>query len=128
MGTCQITYFNQFYEGKYLWNCHSINTQIDSVIMSIPDIGFFNGEMILGETGVIICFSNPSKVLAFAGLNSAVYQSGDFNTSHTKMSKRGSRPLRYALINAAHNVVRNNETFKDYYNQKISKRSPIIMP
>jgi len=37
------------------------------------------------------------------------------------MSKRGSRPLRYALINAAHNVVGNNKTFKDYYDQKISE-------
>ena len=29
------------------------------------------------------------------------------------MSKRGSKALRYALINAAHNVVKNNSTFND---------------
>lgn len=34
------------------------------------------------------------------------------------MSKRGSRVLRYALLNAAHNVVRNNATFKAYYDAK----------
>ena len=34
------------------------------------------------------------------------------------MSKRGSRVLRYALINAAHNVVKNNSTFKAYYDAK----------
>ena len=34
------------------------------------------------------------------------------------MSKRGSRVLRYALINAAHNVVKNNATFKAYYEAK----------
>ena len=99
----------------------SVVTSLDSVIMTIPGIGLINGGMILGEIGDITRFSNPSKVLAFAGLDPAVYQSGNFNASHTKMSKRGSRPLRYALVNAAHNVVRNNKTFKDYYDQKISE-------
>lgn len=98
-----------------------IVNSLDSVIMTIPGIGFINGGMILGEIGDITRFSNPSKVLAFSGLDPTVYQSGNFNASHTKMSKRGSRPLRYALMNAAHNVVRNNKTFKDYYEQKISE-------
>lgn len=98
-----------------------IVNSLDSVIMTIPGIGFINGGMILGEIGDVTRFSNPSKVLAFSGLDPTVYQSGNFNASHTKMSKRGSRPLRYALINAAHNVVRNNKTFKDYYDQKISE-------
>ena len=92
-----------------------IVNSLDSVIMTIPGIGFINGGMILGEIGDITRFSSPSKVLAFAGLDPTVYQSGNFNASHTKMSKRGSRPLRYALINAAHNVVKNNKTFRDYY-------------
>lgn len=96
----------------------SIVDSLNSVIMTIPGIGFINGGMILGEIGDIMRFSNPSKVLAFAGLDPAVYQSGNFNASHTKMSKRGSRPLRFALVNAAHNVVRNNQTFKVYYDQK----------
>ena len=98
-----------------------IVNSLDSVIMTIPGIGFINGGMILGEIGDITRFSNPSKVLAFSGLDPTVYQSGNFNACHTKMSKRGSRPLLYALINAAHNVVRNNKTFKDYYDQKISE-------
>ena len=98
-----------------------IVNSLASIIMTIPGIGFINGGMILGEIGDITRFSNPSKVLAFSGLDPTVYQSGNFNASHTKMSKRGSRPLRYALINAAHNVVRNNKTFKDYYDQKISE-------
>lgn len=34
------------------------------------------------------------------------------------MSKRGSHVLRYALINATHNVVKNNATFKANYNAK----------
>ena len=94
---------------------------LDSVIMTIPGIGYVNGGMILGEIGDITRFTSPSKLLAFAGLDPSIYQSGNFEAKHTRMSKRGSRALRYALINAAHNVVKNNNTFHDYYIQKMSE-------
>lgn len=87
---------------------------IDSVIMTIPGIGPINGGMILGEIGDINRFSKPRKLLAFAGLDSSVYQSGNFSAKKTRMSKRGSGTLRYALIIAAHNVVKNNATFKEF--------------
>ncbi len=90
----------------------------DSVIMTIPGIRYINGGMILGEIGDIHRFSNPNKLLAFAGLDPSVYQSGNFQAKRTRMSKRGSRVLRYALVNAAWNVVRNNDTFKAYYEAK----------
>lgn len=73
----------------------------DSVLMTIPDIGYINGGMILGEIGEIHRFSNPNKLLAFAGLEPSVYQSGNFQTKSTRMSKRESRVLRYALVYAA---------------------------
>ena len=93
----------------------------DSVIMTIPGIGYLNGGMILGEIGDIHRFSTPKKLLAFAGLDPSVYQSGNFNARRTRMSKRGSRILRYALMNAAHNVVKNNATFKAYYDKKMAE-------
>ena len=93
-------------------------TCLHSVIMTIPGIGFINGGMILGEIGDIHHFSEPKKLLAFAGLDPSVHQSGNFQAQRTRMSKRGSRVLRYALINAAHNVVKNNATFKAYYDAK----------
>ena len=79
----------------------------DSVILTIPGIGYVNGGMILGEIGDIHRFSDPQKLLAFAGLDPSVHQSGNFSAKRTRMSKRGSRVLRYALVNAAHNVVKN---------------------
>ena len=93
-------------------------TCLHSVIMTIPGISFINGGMILGEIGDIHRFSEPKKLLAFAGLDPSVHQSGNFQAQRTRMSKRGSRVLRYALINAAHNVVKNNATFKAYYDAK----------
>lgn len=95
-----------------------IVTSLDSVIMTIPGIGPINGGMIIGEIGDINRFSKPRKLLAFAGLDPSVYQSGNFIAKKTKMSKRGSSALRYALMNAAHNIVKYNQTFKEYYDSK----------
>ena len=86
---------------------------------NLPGIGYTNGGIILGEIGDIHRFSKTHQLLAYAGLDSSVHQSGIINASHTKMSKIGSKVLRYALINVAHNVVKNNATFKNYYDRKM---------
>lgn len=98
-----------------------IMTYLNSVIMTIPGIGYINGGMILGEIGDIHRFPGNKQLLAFAGLDPSVYQSGNFQAKRTRMSKRGSKVLRYALINAAHNVVKNNSTFKAYYDAKMAE-------
>lgn len=94
---------------------------LDSVIMTIPGIGYINGGMILGEIGDIRRFPGSKQLLAFAGLDPSVYQSGNFQAKRTRMSKRGSKVLRYALMNSAHNVVKNNSTFKAYYDAKMAE-------
>lgn len=99
----------------------SIMINLNSKIMTIPGIGYINGAMILSCIGDIARFSKPSQILAYAGLDPTVIQSGNFTARSTKMSKRGSSMLRYALINASHNVVKNNHTFKDYYDLKVSQ-------
>lgn len=90
----------------------------DNVITSIPGIGDMTAAIIISEIGDINRFNNPGQVLAFAGLDPSVKQSGNFNSSSTRMSKRGSSLLRYALILAANNVQLNTKTFNNYYNTK----------
>ena len=99
----------------------SIMIEMDSVILTIPGIGYLNGAMILSEIGDISRFSNPAKLLAYAGLDPSIIQSGQFNAKTTRMSKRGSTTLRYALINGAWNVSLNNKTFNDYFQLKKSQ-------
>ena len=94
---------------------------INSVLMTVPGIGAVNAACILGEIGDIHRFSSSNKLLAYAGLDPSVYQSGNFQAKKTRMSKRGSKVLRYALVNAAHNVVKNNATFKAYYEAKMAE-------
>jgi len=100
---------------------HEIMDKMDSVIKTIPGIGSLNGAMIIGEIGDISRFVKPCQLLAYAGLDPSVYQSGNFNAARTRMSKRGSKLLRYALINAAWQATLVNKTFKDYYDLKISQ-------
>ncbi len=94
---------------------------IDSTILSIPGIGLVSAANILAIVGDIHRFPSPSQLIAFAGLDPVINQSGKFNASNTRMSKRGSRLLRYSLIFSAYNVVKNNATFRQYYALKRSQ-------
>ena len=58
--------------------------------MTVPGIDYVNGEMILGEIRDIFRVPNPAKLLTFSESNPAVYQSGNFQARHTRMSKWGS--------------------------------------
>lgn len=93
----------------------------NSKITTIPGIGYNLGAMIISEIGDIKRFSNPSKLLAFAGLDPVVKQSGNFHADSMKISKRGSTYLRYAIYRAAFLIIYNNETFHKFYLEKRSQ-------
>lgn len=93
---------------------------LNSPIMTIPGMSYIQATAILGCIGDIKRFSKPRQLVAFAGLDPSVNQSGEFTATNTRMSKRGSKLLRSALIWSAFNISNNNNTFHDYY---IKKRS-----
>ena len=91
---------------------------IDSPILSVPGIGMNLGAIILAEIGDFSRFDSPDKILAFAGCSPSTYQSGQLYSSHAKMEKRGSKYLRWALINAAAYVCKWEPTFSAYLAKK----------
>lgn len=94
--------------------------ELNSPITSIPGIGSRLGAIILAEMKTIHNFKNPNQLQAFAGLDPAIYQSGQMdNTGH--MIKRGSSYLRYALIQAAKLISIYSPHFKAYLKLKISQ-------
>ena len=99
-----------------------IYNALDSVIRTVPGIGTITGSIILSEIGNINRFSNPGQLIAFAGLDPTVRQSGKFRATSTRMSKRGSSLLRYALVNAAWHVSEHSETFRAYYEEKRAQK------
>ena len=95
-----------------------IMDEIASPILSIPGISYRMGAMIIAEIGDFSNFDSPDKILAYAGLSPSTYQSGQLNSSHSRMEKRGSRYLRYALFNATKYVCRWDPVFAAYLARK----------
>ena len=91
--------------------------------MSIPGIGSISAAIIYAEYGDISNFSSPSQMLAFAGLEPGINDSG--TESHGgRMVKRGSSQLRYTLMNCALPLIRFDVTFAAYYAKKRSEGKP----
>ena len=91
---------------------------INSPIMTIPGIGVITGATILGEIGDISRFSTPSKLVAYSGIDATISQSGEYQSTNNKMSKRVSPYLRKALFQAALVASNCDPTFKAFYQKK----------
>ena len=104
-----------------------IDKQISTIIkelnprmLSIPGLGELSAASILSEYGDISNFSSPNKMLAFAGLEPSIIESGTLQ-SNGKMVKHGSGHLRYSIMNTAMSILRYSPTFYDYYLKKRSE-------
>ena len=95
--------------------------KLNSPITTIPGIGSVNAATILGEIGDIKRFSNPSKLVAYAGLDASISQSGEYESTYNHMSKRGYPYLRRALFQSALRAEFCDPVFSDYYQKKISE-------
>jgi len=91
--------------------------------MSIPGIGTISAAVIYSEYGDISNFSNPGQMLAFAGIEPGINDSG--TESHGgRMVKHGSSQLRYVLINCCLPLIRFDMTFAAYYAKKRAEGKP----
>ena len=103
-----------------------INKLIEEVhphYMSIPGIGPLSAAVIYSEYGDISNFANPGQMLAFAGIEPRINESG--TESHGgRMVKRGSSQLRYTLINCCLPLIRFDMTFATYYAKKRGEGKP----
>ena len=99
----------------------SIMDELNSPILSIPGISYRMGAMIIAEIGDFNRFDSPDKILAYSGMSPSTYQSGQFESSYSRMEKRGSRYLRYALYNATKYVCHWDPSFAAYLEKKRSE-------
>jgi transposase len=93
-------------------------------LTSIPGIGNVVGAIILGEIGDINRFQTPAQLLAFAGLDPSIYESGDFKSNKCHISKHGSKYLRTAIFTATRVAcvgrTRDNQ-FRRKYDRKMAE-------
>lgn len=92
--------------------------KFDCYLHTIPGIGIIGAATILAEIGDISRFKNSSSLIAFAGIDPTVRQSGEFNSTHNHMSKRGSPYLRHAIFLAATTCSFHNSPLNAYYKKK----------
>ena len=94
--------------------------ELNPKMLSIPGLGEISVASILSEYGDISNFSSPNKMLAFAGLEPSIIESGTLQ-SNGKMVKHGSGHLRYVIMNSATSILRFSPAFYDYYLKKRSE-------
>jgi len=98
-----------------------IDTLPNQYLTTIPGIGPVTAASILGEIGDIQRFDTLKQLVAYAGIDPAVYQSGQFEARQTRMSKRGSPYLRHALWMAATVARMYDPELRAYYQKRRSE-------
>ncbi|MGI6317736.1 MAG: IS110 family transposase [Dethiobacteria bacterium] len=105
------------------------------ILCSIPGIGLLTAATIVAEVGDFSAFSKPDRLVAYFGIDPSVKQSGQFEGTKNKMSKRGSRLLRRVLFTTALANVRkkrngkeHNPILYEYYRKKcLSKPKKVAL-
>jgi transposase len=92
--------------------------QVPQHLTSIPGVGPTTGAALLAEIGDIHRFDAPEKLVAYAGIDATVYQTGQFEARQTHMSKRGSPYLRHALWQSAAMAIQHDAELRTYYDRK----------
>lgn len=94
--------------------------EFNTKLTTIPGISSTLGAVILSEIGDINRFEKPKHLVAFAGMDPTLKQSGNFVGTESHMSKRGSPYLRRAIWLASVVAVSHNDFFKSLFQHKIS--------
>ncbi|MBZ5753910.1 IS110 family transposase [Metabacillus rhizolycopersici] len=107
------------------------------IIQSIPGIGEKIAATIISEIGEIDRFNHPKKLVAFAGIDPSIFESGTFKGTLNRITKRGSSRLRQALYMAVKCAIRDcrkqkttdeiiprNKRLREFYDRKREEGKP----
>jgi transposase len=90
-------------------------------VTTIKGVGPTMAATILAEIGDVDRFDAPEKLVAFAGLDPSVHQSGQFHAEQMTLSKRGSPYLRRAVWLAAHSAHKWNPDLQEVDERKLKQ-------
>jgi transposase len=100
--------------------CKSSMLEDFEIITSIDGISNCTATTFLAEIGCIGNYASYKQLIAFAGIDPTVYQSGKFEGS-SRISKRGNRHLRRVIWLMTTHVIQHNNIFRAYYMKKKSE-------
>jgi transposase len=94
--------------------CKATRVEDLKILRSIKGVGPNTAVPFLAEAGEVKNYSSHKKLIAYAGIDPSVHQSGTF-IGMSKLSKRGNRHLRRAIYLMTASVVSQNPFFKAYF-------------
>lgn len=103
--------------------CEAMMLEDLEIVTSIKGINVNTAAPFLAEVGDLSKFNCYKKLIAFAGLDPSVRQSGQF-VGASKLSKRGNRHLRRVLYLMSSIVVVHNSFFKEYFLKRKKQGMP----
>jgi len=89
--------------------------RLPDYLATLPGASPLSVVSLFGETDPFEAFTSPSKLIAFAGLDLVVRQSGEYEASRRHISKRGSPFLRHTLWAMAHRACYQEGDLRDYW-------------
>jgi transposase len=93
------------------------------IITSIRGIDNNTATSFLAEIGTISHYPTSKNLIAFAGIDPTVYQSGKYEGS-SRISKRGNRHLRRVIWLMTTCVIQHNTTFRSHFIRKRQTGQP----
>ena len=94
--------------------CQRTKLEDLEILRSIRGVGPNTAAPFLAEMGEVKNYSSHKKIIAYAGIDPSVHQSGKW-IGMSKLSKRGNRHLRRAIYLMTASVVSQNAFFKAYF-------------
>jgi transposase len=103
--------------------CEALMIEDIEIITSIGGIGNTTASAFLAEVGDFKLFPSHKHLIAFAGLDPSIHQSGKFEGA-SRISKRGNRHLRHLIYLMTSCVVRQDNMFKVHYQKRRAEGLP----
>ena len=99
-----------------------------SIIKSIPGIGDNLTARIIAELGDMTRFKKKNELVAFAGLDPRISESGQNDGDHMHITKKGNKRLRcllYLAVTCSIRLKRDDNSIKDFYIKKKQQSNPM---
>jgi transposase len=94
--------------------CESLRIEELDIIRSVDGVNDITGSTFLAEIGDLNKFHSYKHLIAFAGLDPSIHQSGQYEGRRT-ISKRGNRHLRRVIFLITLCAVRSKNVFREYF-------------
>lgn len=103
--------------------CESTMVEDLRIVTSINGINNKMATTLLAEIGQISNYHSHKNLIAFAGIDPTVYQSGKYEGA-SRISKRGNRHLRRVIWLMAISVIQHNPIFRKYFMKRRNEGYP----